>query len=318
MSTLVTGAGGFVGQWLIRSLLASGEKVTGFTYGPPRESGTLTSEHRNAVHWIEGDIRDQSSIASAIDGAVPDAIYHLAGITFVPQAGADPTGAYEVNTMGVVHLLSAVGRARSAGMKSPRVLIVGSAEQYGAHDRSEYPLRESAAQRPASVYAKSKAEQENLALHAFLGLGIDVIATRSFNHSGPGQEPRFLLPGIVNRIKSLAHGHGGQLPIGNTTAVRDFLHVEDVVAAYIALVERGKPGEVYNVSSGKGWSVGELVELALRITGVDATPKPDESLMRPVDVEWLVGDNGKLRSQTGWTPKLGVEDIIRGLWHADS
>lgn len=318
MSSLVTGAGGFVGQWLIRSLLASGEKVTGFTYGPPREAGILTSEQRDVVHWIEGDIRDQSSIASAIDSALPDAIYHLAGITYVPEAGADPTGAYEVNSLGVVRLLSAVGRARSAGMRSPRVLIVGSAEQYGAHDRSECPLRESAAQRPATVYAKSKTEQENLALQAFLGLRIDVIATRSFNHSGPGQEPHFLLPGIVNRIKSLAQSHDGRLPIGNTATIRDYLHVTDVVAAYIALVERGKPGEVYNVSSGKGWSVGELVEMALRITGVDATMQRDESLVRPVDVEWLVGDSAKLSAQTGWAPKHGVEDIIRDLWHADS
>ena len=318
MSTLVTGAGGFVGQWLIRSLLASGEKITGFTYGPPREAGILSSEQRNAVRWIEGDIRDPSSIGSAIDSALPDAIYHLAGVTFVPQAEADPTGAFEVNSLGVVRLLSAVGRARSAGMKSPRVLIVGSAEQYGAHDRSESPLRESAAQRPATVYAKSKAEQENLALQAFLGLRIDVIATRSFNHSGRGQEPRFLLPAIVNRIKALSQNDGSVLPIGNTATIRDYLHVTDAVSAYIALVERGKPGEVYNVSSGKGWSVGELVETALRITGVDATMQRDESLVRPVDVEWLVGDNAKLSAQTGWAPKHGVEDIIRDLWHADS
>ena len=318
MSTLVTGAGGFVGQWLIRSLLASGEKVTGFTYGPPRESGILSSEQRNAVHWIDGDIRDQSSIESAIDSALPDAIYHLAGITFVPQAGADPTGTYEVNTLGVARLVSAVVRARDAGMRSPKVLIVGSAEQYGAHDRSEFPLRESAAQRPVTVYAASKAAQETIALQALLGFGIDVIATRSFNHSGPGQEPRFLLPGIVNRIKALSQNHGRNLPIGNTATIRDYLHVTDVVAAYIALIERGRPGEVYNVSSGKGWSVGDLVEMALRITGVDATMQRDESLVRPVDVEWLVGDNAKLSAQTGWAPKHGVEDIIRDLWHADS
>lgn len=318
MRSLVTGAGGFVGQWLIRSLLASGEKVTGFTYGPPAESGILKPEQRNSVDWIEGDIRDQSSIESAIDSSSPDAIYHLAGITFVPQAGADPTGTYEVNTLGVARLLSAVVRARGAGVSSPRVLIVGSAEQYGAHDRSEYPLRESAAQRPATVYAASKAAQETIALQAFMGFGIDVIATRSFNHSGPGQEPRFLLPGIVNRIKSLAQSHGRHLPIGNTAVIRDYLHVADVAAAYMALVEHGRPGEVYNVSSGKGWSVGELVELALRITGVDATLQRDESLVRPVDVEWLVGDNSRLSAQTGWTPKRGVEDIIRDLWHADS
>ena len=315
MSSLVTGAGGFVGQWLIRALLDRREKVTGFTYGPPSENGILNSEQRNAVEWVEGDIRDNRSIEGAINRSSPDAIYHLAGITFVPQAGAEPAATFEVNTLGAARLLSAVVRARDGGMRAPRVLIVGSAEQYGAHDQSECPLSEGAAQRPLTVYAASKAAQEVIAMQAFVGFGLDVIATRSFNHSGPGQESRFLLPGIVNRIKSLAKTGGDQLPIGNTAVVRDFLHVADVAAAYIALVGRGRPGEVYNVSCGKGWSVKELIELALRITGVRATLQRDESLARPVDVEWLVGDNAKLRTQTGWAPRRGVEDIIRDLWH---
>lgn len=317
MNSLVTGAGGFVGQWLIRSLLDRGENVTGFTFGPPSNNGILTSEQRSAVTWTEGDIRDSESIEAAIDGSSPDAIYHLAGITFVPQAGIDPTGTYEVNTLGAARLLSALARKRGPGRNPPRVLVVGSAEQYGAHDRSECPLGESAFQRPLTVYAASKAAQETIALQAFSGFGIEVIATRSFNHSGPGQEERFLLPGLISRIKALAQSGGSQLPIGNTKVVRDFLHVADVAAAYIALVERGQPGEVYNVSSGKGWSVEELVELALRIIGVDATLQRDESLMRQVDVEWLVGDSAKLRARTGWAPKFGVEDIVRDLWRAD-
>lgn len=318
MSSLVTGAGGFVGQWLIRSLLNRDERVTGFTFGPPANNGILGPAQRNAVDWVEGDIRDTESIQASIDRCLPDAIYHLAGITFVPQAGADPGATYEVNTIGAARLLLAVARARDAGRISPRVLVVGSAEQYGAHDRSECPLKESAQQKPATVYAASKAAQEIISLQAFRSSGIDVIATRSFNHSGAGQEARFLLPGIVNRIKSLRQSGGKDLPIGNTTTTRDFLHVADVAEAYIALIERGQPGEVYNVSSGQGRTVQELVELALRVTGVDARLQRDESLVRPVDVEWLVGDSAKLRDQTGWAPKFGVEDVVGDLWHADS
>ena len=316
MSSLVTGAGGFVGQWLIRSLLERGERVAGFTFGPPSVIGVLNAKQQKEVRWIEGDIRDSRAIEQAIDGSEPDAIYHLAGVTFVPAAGADPAATYEVNTIGAARLLAAVSKRQKASGTSIRVLIVGSAEQYGAHDRSECPLVETAAQKPATVYAASKAAQEVIALQAFKGFDIPVIATRSFNHSGRGQEPRFLLPGLIQRLRALSQSGERRLPVGNTTPVRDFLHVTDAVAAYIALMQKGRPGEAYNVASGKGWSVGEIVDLALRITEVAAEPQRDEALARPVDVEWLVGDNTKLRKETGWAPKLSIEDIIRELWQA--
>lgn len=318
MSSLVTGAGGFVGQWLIRALLARGEKVSGFTFGAPAGIGILTAQERGAADWIDGDIRDTSSVEAALERSAPDAIYHLAGVSFVPAAGNDPATTYEVNTMGAARLLAAVARLRDSGKRSPKVLIVGSAEQYGPHDRREGPLPETATQKPVTVYAASKAAQETIALQAFAGFGLEVIATRSFNHSGPGQDSRFLLPGVVGRIKSISDSGSRRLPIGNTTVVRDFLHVRDVVRAYIALVERGKPGEVYNVSSGKGWTVQELTRIALDIAGVDADLERDDSLARRADVEWLVGDNTRLRDATGWAPELGVHDVIRDLWRARS
>jgi GDP-4-dehydro-6-deoxy-D-mannose reductase len=316
VTSLVTGAGGFVGQWLIRALLERGEQVTGFTFGPPSRIGALTPAQETAVTWVEGDIRDGSAVDAALEEATFDAIYHLAGVTFVPAAGKDPTTTYEINTLGAARLLAAVARVRTSSKRSPRVLIVGSAEQYGAHDRRECPLPESAAQKPLTVYAASKAAQETIALQAFAGSGLDVLVTRSFNHSGPGQNPQFLLPGIVGRIKALARRGSRRLPIGNTEVIRDFLHVHDVTRAYIALVENGKPGEAYNVSSGKGWTVRELTEMALKEAGVDTELAPDPELTRPVDVEWLVGDNAKLRETTGWAPELGVGDIISDLLSA--
>lgn len=316
MSSLVTGAGGFVGQWLIRSLLERGERIAGFTLGPPSAIGVLTAQQEKEVEWIEGDIRDSRAIERALDSSEPDAIYHLAGVTFVPAAGADPAATYEVNTLGAGRLLAALAQRHKAARAKARVLIVGSAEQYGAHDRSECPLLETAAQRPATVYAASKAAQEVIALQASKQFDIPVIFTRSFNHSGLGQESRFLLPGLIQRLRSLSQTGETRLPVGNTTPVRDFLHVTDAVSAYIALLEKGRSGEAYNVASGKGWSVAELIEMALRITSVEARPERDESLARPVDVEWLVGDSNKLRTETGWAPRHSVEDVMRELWHA--
>lgn len=317
MSSLVTGAGGFVGQWLIRALLERGERVTGFTFGAPAKIGVLTAEQLAAVDWIEGDIRDSSSVESALEKS-PEAIYHLAGVTFVPAAGNDPATTYEINTIGAARLLAAVARMRTSRQGSPRVLIVGSAEQYGPHDPAECPLPETAAQRPVTVYAASKAAQETIVLQAFAGFGLDVIATRSFNHSGRGQDSRFLLPGMVRRIKSIAKSGSPRLPIGNTAVIRDFLHVTDVTKAYIALMEHGQPGEAYNVSSGKGWTVRELTEIALKTAGVDAELERDDRLTRPADVEWLVGDNTKLRKATDWTPERPVHDIIRDLWQTQA
>jgi len=153
-------------------------------------------------------------------------------------------------------------------------------------------------------------------LQAARGLGLQVIATRSFNHSGRGQDERFLVPGLIKRIRSIADAHTDRLMLGNMEVVRDFLHVLDVAKAYIALIEMGEPGQVYNVSSGEGLTVRQLAELALKVAGVVATLERDPKLARGSDIEWLVGDNSKLRKRTGWAPDNGPEDIMRDLWGA--
>lgn len=310
MRSLVTGAAGFVGQWLARALLNRGEELYGLTLEGAPGPGILDRRELSAVRWMMGDIRDSAAVQHALADSRADAVYHLAGMTFVPDATADPVSAYEVNTLGVVRLLEAVTRLRRSS--EVRVLIVGSAEQYGPHSETEQPLRETAELRPITVYAATKTAQEMIALQQQRSTGVHVVATRSFNHSGPGQASQFLLPALVRR--ALAASHGSPFTVGNTTPVRDFLHVTDVVAAYIALIAGGESGEVYNVSSARGWSVGELVELVLRVANLDTQPTRDESLARSVDVQWLVGDNTKLRQQTGWHPTRTVEDIIRELW----
>jgi GDP-4-dehydro-6-deoxy-D-mannose reductase len=216
---------------------------------------------------------------------------------------------------GTVRLLSEVRARRRAGTLDPVILIVGSGEQYGRHEPAELPLRETAEQRPLTVYAASKAAQEVAALQACRSDGARVAATRSFNHSGPGQLERFLLPALVRRGLQ-ARRDGAALRAGNLDPVRDFLHVADVVSAYAALAERGGVGEVYNVSSGRGRSVREVAEAVLRRLGVEAAVESDPALARPVDLPALVGDPGKLRAATGWAPARGLEDIIDDLIHA--
>jgi GDP-4-dehydro-6-deoxy-D-mannose reductase len=318
---LVTGAAGFVGQWLVRDLLAAGHEVTGFTPVDPSSAATLLSTDEQAeVEWMMGDVRSTEDVRRALDVAPPDVIYHLAGVSSVTTATSDPGAATEVNVVGVARLLGEVRVRRRVGVLDPAVVIVGSGEQYGRHDKSELPLTEDAEQRPLTVYAATKAAQEVLALEAFRSEGVRVVVTRSFNHSGPGQAPSYLLPSLVRRALALrsgaASGSGDRrtaLSLGNTSSVRDFLHVADVTAAYIALAARGRAGEVYNVSSGVGVSVKELAVQVLAATGVKAPLATDPALARPVDVPALVGDNSRLRDATGWAPTRTLRTLIDDL-----
>jgi GDP-4-dehydro-6-deoxy-D-mannose reductase len=326
LRALVTGAAGFVGQWLCGALLREGWEVYGARLdadaGPPGTGasvGGLTDEEAGAVHWLSCNVTSHADVARALDEAAPDAVFHLAGLSYVPDAGDDPAGALAVNTVSAARLLAQLRQRRRAGILDPAVIIVGSGEQYGAHDAEEQPLDESAAQRPATVYAASKAAQELIALQAFRADGIRVVATRPFNHSGRGQSPRFVIPALVRRALDLRGTPGAVLPMGNTTPIRDFLHVADVVRAYILLAEQGEPGEVYNISSGKGVAIGELASRILAMAGADATLESDPSLVRPVDVPILVGDPSRLQDATGWSAEHSldniIEDVIRATAH---
>ncbi len=315
INALVTGGKGFVAQWAMRAMLERGWTVTAAGIGDEPAFPVLTADEREAVCWRTTDITRQDEVAAVVGEARPDLLLHLAAVSHVPDALRNPGRAYEVNVVGTVRLLAEVRRLRHDGIADPAVLVVGSAEQYGRHEINEMPLHEDTEQRPLTLYAASKAAQEVATLQAFRSDGIRVICTRSFNHSGVGHDTRFLLPSLVSRALALPQ-RGGTLVIGNGDTVRDFLHVRDVVEAYLALLEHGSPGDAYNVSSGEGISVRELARTVLRRVGITADVTTDPALSRPVDVPVLVGSNAKLRRATGWAPALTRDDIIDDLIHA--
>ncbi len=312
---LVTGGHGFVAQWAIRAMLERGWAVTAAGHGAPAPAGVLTREQHAAVTWRSMDVTAQDQVADTVDAARADVVLHLAGISYVPDATHNPGYAYEVNAVGTVRLLAEVGRHRAAGTGDPRVLVIGSAEQYGRHELNEMPLHEAVEQRPLTLYAASKVAQEVAALQAFRSEGIRVICTRSFNHSGPGHGSRFLLPALVARALALPP-RDGVLAIGNGDTVRDFLHVADVVEAYLALLQTAAAGEAYNVCSGQGVSVRGLAQRVLQRLGRSAEIASDPALSRPVDVPVQVGNNSKLRRATGWAPRRTRDDIIDDLINA--
>ena len=312
-SYLVTGGGGFVGQWVAKVLIERGETpvlagLGSLDGGAP----VLTAEERGAVRWLRCDVRSHAEIDTMVDAARPDVVIHLAGVAFPPQADSDPASTYDVNVLGAVRLLGALAQRRQAGTLDPVVIVVGTSQQYGAHDAGEMPLTESAEQRPLSAYAASKAAQEVAALQRFRADGLRVVCTRSFNHSGRGQDGRYVLPSIVRRVRELQTRAGSSLSIGNDV-IRDYLHVRDAAEAYLVLAERGTPGETYNVASGAGVSVRRLATDVLLRAGVHADITTELTLVRSTDIPVLVGSSAKLTDATGWAPRLTYADIIDDL-----
>lgn len=314
---LVTGATGFVGQWVVEAMVQRGWAVTGAGPDAAFDAPRLPADVRAAVQWVPCDVRKPEDLARAVDASRPDAIVHLAGIAYLPAAGKDPAHAAEVNTISTVRLLGILRERRAAGTLDPRLLVIGSGEEYGRHDAAELPLPETAELRPFSPYAATKVAQEVFALQAHREAGLHVVCTRSFNHSGPGQSPNLLLPALVTRTLALRGQASPVLLTGNQHTERDFSHVADVAAAYITLLERGAAGEVYNVSSGVGHQVGALARRVLARVGVEAEVRVDPALARPSDVPSLVGSNARLRA-LGWAPARDVDAIIDDLIHAAS
>jgi GDP-4-dehydro-6-deoxy-D-mannose reductase len=317
MRALITGGAGFVGQWLARALLRRGDHVVSASLQAEPAHSVLRADERANVEWVSADIRDTSQVDRAIEVSRPDAVFHLAGVSFPPDAERSPELTYDVNVLGAVRLLSAVNERRAAGALDPVVLVVGSGVQYGRHDNGEMPLAESADLQPLTVYGASKTAQEVAALQAFRHDGARVVCVRAFNHSGLGHSPQYLLPSLVSRARSIQQGDEQTLRLGNDV-VRDYLHVEDVVSAYLSLAERGRAGEVYNVASGVGIRTVELAREVLLRAGVAAEISFEPALVRASDIPTLIGSPAKLARDTGWAPTKTHSDIIDDLLNAEA
>ena len=306
---VVTGGGGFVGQWMVRELLARGDNVWASGRGSrPSSPLILRDDEWDAVRWVPADITNADAVAGLLDQAKPDLIIHLAGISYVPDAEGAPVEAYDVNVLGAVRLLSCAVTQRRRSQADPVVIIVGSAMQYGAHPAEAMPLEETAEQRPLGAYGASKASQEIAALQIARTSGLRVVCTRSFSHSGIGHASSFLIPSLVARIRA-QRGTGGPLEIGNDV-IRDYLHVTDAVSAYLTIADGGRAGEVYNVSSGVGIGVRQLAAMIVESAGLTTEIISVPHLQRPTDIPILIGSNRKLVQETGWQPKKNVRDIV--------
>ena len=289
MKAVVTGARGFVGNHLTRHLTARHVDVVSLDVGDSQPV----------------DITDRGAVARRIAEESPEVVYHLAARSHVGASWTDGDLLTQVNVDGTRAVVDACVAAGVA-----RVLVVGSAEQYGTVDPDATPVGEQTACRPVSPYGKSKVAAEAVALDAYRTHGLPVVCTRAFNHTGPGQSQAFLVPGLAARIVAAERDGTDEITLGNGDPVRDFSDVRDVVRAYALLAEGGVAGEVYNVCSGRGVRVGDLAAQLIARARRPLRVITATDLVRAVDVPVLVGDPGKLVTATGWQPEHSLDDTL--------
>ncbi len=289
MRALVTGGRGFVGTWLSSFLAEAGDEVVAIDH--------------------EVDVTDGKAMLDAVVGAAPDAIYHLAALSHVGRSWEDPGDVLRVNALGTLYLLEA---ARACS-RTPTVLLTSSAEVYGAVAPEDLPVTEVQPLAPVTPYAASKVSAEYLGVQAGLAHGLPVIRVRPFNHVGPGQSDAFVVPALAARIVEAQRTGTATIPIGNLSARRDLTDVRDVVRAYRLLIERGRPGEIYNVCTGRDVAISEVAETLLALAGAELELVADPELFRPVDVPVVRGDPTRLREATGWEPEIDLGTTLRDV-----
>jgi GDP-4-dehydro-6-deoxy-D-mannose reductase len=303
---LVTGADGFVGGRLTRRLVQDGHAVTAAIRRGTRPA-LVGAELR------EFDLGDDASVRDIVTGGF-EAVVHLAAVASGGDARRDPGAAWEVNAAGTARLCEALDAAAS---DRPVLLLASTAEVYGAQEGVR-PRTEGDPTGPCSPYAASKLGAEIAAEEAGRRTGLRVIVARPFPHTGAGQDQRFVAPAFARRIREAVQLRQREVPVGNLDPVRDILHVEDVVDAYVRLLERGRPGRCYNVASGSGITVREVFERLRRLLDADVTAVVDPALARRADIPHLVGDAARLRADTGWHPRRTLDEALNEVARAQA
>lgn len=305
---LITGITGFVGSHLADFLLKERYEVVGTTR--PRSKTDNITHIMDKIQLEDADIADSHSLFTVVNKIKPDIIFHLAAQSFVPTSWASPASTMESNILGAVHLFEAV---RSAGINPP-IQIACSSEEYGLVYEDELPIKETNPLRPQSPYAVSKVAMDYLGYQYSASYKMNIVRTRGFNHTGPRRGDIFAESTFAKQIAEIEKKKKEPvIYVGNLEAKRDYTDVRDMVKAYLIGALKGKPGEVYNICSGKTIRIGDMLNLLLSFSKVKVSTKQDPTRMRPSDVPVLLGDNTKFFKQTGWKPEIPFEQTMEDL-----
>jgi GDP-4-dehydro-6-deoxy-D-mannose reductase len=308
LEALITGAGGFVGGHLLTHL----SQTSTITL-----HGTLISDAEKRPALVNLcpnlrtlDLRDPDAVRELLDQIRPDQIFHLAGQAYVPRSFEDPWETLETNIRSTLNLLQAIVSLKL----STRILIVGSAEIYGAARPEYLPMNEDTPLSPSSPYSVSKVGQDMLALQYALSHQVFTVRMRPFNHIGPGQNNRFAVSNWAMQIVEAEIGRREPVVfVGNLAAARDFTDVRDIVRAYTLALEHSVPGDVYNVCSGNAPTMQTILDTLISMSKVPIEVRIAPDRFRPVEIPVLVGDYGRLNARTGWQPQIPLEQSLHDV-----
>ncbi|MBQ7478495.1 MAG: GDP-mannose 4,6-dehydratase [Selenomonadaceae bacterium] len=301
MKILITGAAGFVGGHLLRAFAAHGHRLAAI------DLGVAPLFEELSVSFHHADLLDGETVRKILREEKPDAIVHLAAIANVPFAWEHPAKTMAVNVGGTVTLLEAMVEAAPEA----KLLTIGSSDAYGLTAKCGKPLTEDMPCDPQNPYSISKLCAEQMSMQLAKRYDLNVIAARSFNHFGPGQKLGFVVSDFASQIAAIERGERESvLSVGDLTAARDFTYIDDIIAAYVSLIEKNVPTGIYNICSGKPRRIEDVLREMLAISGENIGVRKDPAKMRPSEVPFFVGDGAKLFQATGWRPE---KDFRTGL-----
>lgn len=310
MRVLITGITGFAGSHLAEYCLARGDvEVFGTARWRSRMDNIKHIEDR--VTLMDCDLKDNVATRRCLDEVRPDYIFHLAAQSFVPTSWKAPVETVCTNMVGEINLFESM---RELALTETRIQLAGSSEEYGMVYEDEVPIKETNPLRPLSPYGVSKVGQDLLGYQYHQSYGIKTIRTRGFNHTGPRRGDVFVSSNFARQIATIEKNRGEPvIKVGNLEARRDFTDVRDMVRAYWEVIEKGDPGDVYNIGSGRDVTIQNMLDILLSFSDIDITVQQDPDRMRPSDVEILLADNRKVRELTGWEPEIPLEKTLEDL-----
>lgn len=300
---LVTGAGGFVGSHLIEYLLKEGINVTAVLH-PKNELSNLKNV-ANKIEIIRTDLTNKIA-ARKLATKKTDYVFHLAAFSSPPESFKNPQRTIKNNVFAQLYLLQALSEKKS----NAKILIVGSADEYGMVDKKNVPVNEETPLVPTSPYAISKVAQDLLGYQFFLSYGLKIIRVRPFNHIGPRQSTNFVVPSFASQIANIEKKGNGELRVGNLNSYRDFTDVRDIVRAYLLSLEKGKYGEVYNIGSGKSYLISDILDKLLSFSKAKIKIIKDDKKYRAEENFEVYCDYSKFKKDTNWQPRINIERTL--------